>query len=134
MKVLTVRQPWAWAIIFGPKRVENRTWKTSYRGPLLIHAGRSRARLGDYGPGEPDATDLAFGSILGVVELLDCVPYERVKDRPFAEGPWCWLLAEPRPLETPFPCAGHQQLFEAPAGLILPRTPKESTQDGWIQS
>jgi ASCH domain len=37
--VLTVRQPWAWAIIHGGKDVENRSWRTKYRGPLLIHAG-----------------------------------------------------------------------------------------------
>ena len=39
MKVLSIRQPWAWAIVAGFKPVENRTWKTGYRGPLLIHAG-----------------------------------------------------------------------------------------------
>ena len=36
---LSVRQPWAWLIVSGHKPVENRTWRTDYRGPLLIHAG-----------------------------------------------------------------------------------------------
>ena len=40
MKALSVRQPWAWAIVAGWKPIENRTWATDYRGPLLIHAGR----------------------------------------------------------------------------------------------
>jgi hypothetical protein len=41
--VLTIRNPWAWAIVHGGKPVENRGWRTAYRGPLLIHAGaRSR--------------------------------------------------------------------------------------------
>jgi hypothetical protein len=39
MKALSVRQPWAWAIAFGQKDIENRTWGTGYRGPLAIHAG-----------------------------------------------------------------------------------------------
>ena len=39
MKALTIRQPWAWAIIFDGKDVENRSWNTSYRGDLAIHAG-----------------------------------------------------------------------------------------------
>lgn len=39
MKVLSVRQPWAWAITHGRKDIENRTWGTGYRGPLAIHAG-----------------------------------------------------------------------------------------------
>lgn len=43
MRVLTIRQPWAWAIIHGGKTVENRTRNLagSYRGPVAIHAGRS---------------------------------------------------------------------------------------------
>ncbi|MHC4404130.1 MAG: ASCH domain-containing protein [Planctomycetota bacterium] len=44
MKALTICQPWAWAIIHGPKPVENRGWATKYRGPLAIHAGQSRGR------------------------------------------------------------------------------------------
>jgi hypothetical protein len=40
MKELSIRQPWAWLIIAGHKDVENRSWTTTYRGPLLIHAAR----------------------------------------------------------------------------------------------
>jgi hypothetical protein len=41
--VLTIRQPWCWAIVHGGKPVENRGWPTRYRGPLWLHAGaRSR--------------------------------------------------------------------------------------------
>lgn len=41
MRVLTVRQPWAWAIIHGGKNVENRVRNIAgaYRGPVAIHAG-----------------------------------------------------------------------------------------------
>lgn len=45
MKVLSIRQPWAWLIVNGHKDVENRTWDSYYRGPLLIHA--SSAKNGD---------------------------------------------------------------------------------------
>ena len=38
MKVLSVRQPYASLICYGIKKAENRTWKTDYRGKLLIHA------------------------------------------------------------------------------------------------
>lgn len=40
MKALSVKQPWAWAIIHAGKDIEKRTWRTDYRGPLLIHAGK----------------------------------------------------------------------------------------------
>lgn len=35
---LTLRQPWLWAILSAGKRIENRTWKTAARGPVLLHA------------------------------------------------------------------------------------------------
>ena len=41
IKALTIKQPWASAIAFGDKRVENRSWPTAYRGLLAIHAGAS---------------------------------------------------------------------------------------------
>ena len=40
MKVLTIKQPWASLIAEGIKKYEFRTWKTKYRGDLLIHAGK----------------------------------------------------------------------------------------------
>lgn len=46
MKALTVRQPWAWAIVFGGKDVENRTWLPKYRGPLAIHAAAAASQRG----------------------------------------------------------------------------------------
>ena len=45
MRCLTVRQPWAWAIVAGLKSIENRSRRTTHRGPLLIHAGISRSEL-----------------------------------------------------------------------------------------
>lgn len=45
MSYLSVRQPWAHAIVTGIKPIENRSWKTSFRGPLLIHAGKSRSDM-----------------------------------------------------------------------------------------
>ena len=37
MKVLTIREPWASLIINGYKEYEFRSWKTNYRGKILIH-------------------------------------------------------------------------------------------------
>lgn len=41
LRAITVKQPWAWAIAHGGKTVENRSKVTSYRGLLLIHAGKA---------------------------------------------------------------------------------------------
>src|SRR5262245_48946606 len=115
MKALTVCNPWSWAIIFGPKRIENRTWATHYRGPLLIHSGISRTWLGSEGdslPELPPYDALVYGAILGVVDVVDCVPIASCRGEPFASGPWCWRLANPRPLETPIPYRGKPGLFD----------------------
>lgn len=72
MKVLTIRQPWASLIMAGLKEYEFRSWKTNYRGELLIHAGKTidkeaERRLKKY---LPDV--LPTEQILGKVELIDC--------------------------------------------------------------
>jgi hypothetical protein len=45
-KVLTLTQPWATLIAIGAKHIETRSWSTSYRGPLLIHAGAGPSTIG----------------------------------------------------------------------------------------
>ena len=40
MKALSLTQPWATLVASGRKQVETRSWTTSYRGPLLIHAAK----------------------------------------------------------------------------------------------
>lgn len=40
MKVLTLTQPWATLIAAGHKRLETREWRTSYTGPIAIHAAK----------------------------------------------------------------------------------------------
>lgn len=72
MKVLTIKQPWASLIIEGYKRFEFRSWKTKYRGELLIHAGKSidkeaYERLKGY------LTEMPLGKIIGKVELTNCI-------------------------------------------------------------
>ncbi len=39
MKILTLKQPWATLVAEGIKKYEFRSWKTNYRGKVLIHAG-----------------------------------------------------------------------------------------------
>lgn len=45
MKCISVRQPFAWAILKGKKRVENRSRLTNHRGPVLLHAGKILQKL-----------------------------------------------------------------------------------------
>lgn len=114
LRALSIRQPWAWLIVNGYKDVENRSWPTQHRGPLLIHAGASRVHLRAdetrveerFGIRPP--TEYDFGGIIGSVDLLDCG--ERV-DSPWHEPEFIgWLLGKPRRL--PFrPVKGALGLF-----------------------
>lgn len=72
MKVLTLKQPWASLVAEGIKQYEFRTWKTNYRGKVLIHAGagvekKELDRFKDL--------DLDYPSkkIIAEVEIEDCL-------------------------------------------------------------
>lgn len=123
---LTVLQPWAFSIIHGPKTIENRSWKTHYRGRLFIHVGKSRSWLEraaalnwpkTFGVPFPSDDELAYGAIIGHVELVDCVPVEQVQDDPWAFGPYCWVLRDPVAIE-PIPCPGRQMLWNLSDELL----------------
>ena len=122
MKALSVRQPWAWAICSGLKDVENRTWRTDYRGRFLVHASRAWAHEGERflrQHGLPVPRDLPRGAIVGSVCLVDCV-----RGHPSLwsiDGQWQFVLAEPEGL-PPQPCAGRLGFF-APQ-VTAPRRPR----------
>jgi hypothetical protein len=131
MRAITVRQPWAHAIIFMGKTVENRSWSTSYRGPLLIHAGKAYDREAWH-----DALDarrshdgfdanLPRGVILGVVRLAgvhgsdDCTgrcTSWSIRDQ------YHWELVNPRAFPEPIPAKGALGLWTPPADVpsLLP--------------
>lgn len=72
MKVLTIKQPWATLIVDGYKKYEFRSWKTKYRGKILIHAGLSlekdmHKRFEEYN------LKYDYGCIIGEAELVDCI-------------------------------------------------------------
>lgn len=119
MKALSIRQPWASLIVMGHKDVENRSWSTKYRGPLLVHAGHGRAvaAIGSieeqYGL-ELCSQDLPRGGIIGVVELIDVAREHR--SRWFDREGFAWVLANPRPLAFT-PLRGRLGLFEASVRL-----------------
>lgn len=125
MKALSVKQPWAYLIIHGGKDIENRSWQTSYRGPLLIHAGQrpDREALAYFAGFLPD--ELHCGVLIGVVELVEIVTESR---NPWFTGPFGWRLVRPRPVE-PEPVTGALNLFDVPNELIRsprPRGPSPS--------
>ena len=122
MKVIVVRQPWAWLIVNGHKDIENRTWHTRYRGALLIQASANpptrhkleecRVFAKERGVKLPEQFET--GGIVGRVQLDDCVTRSRSK---WFEGPVGWVLSKPKRL--PFvPLKGQLGLFDPPQKVV----------------
>ncbi len=122
VKALTIRQPWAWAVVYAGKDVENRRWRTSYRGPLLIHAAKEGDPAGaarvlwtmaDPGAfGQPRAAFATRGAIIGVAHLADICT-----DSPsrWAEpNRFHWILEFAEPVDPPVPCSGMPGLWTPP--------------------
>lgn len=132
MKALSIQQPWAQLIVEGLKDIENRTWRHSLRGEILVHAGKrvdTRAYiwlLNNWTQlGVPAAVgDLldryrtqpfATGGIVGRTTLIDCV---REHPSPWKmPEQWGFVLAHSAPL--PFqPCRGALGFFEPVLGQV----------------
>jgi hypothetical protein len=117
IKTLTVHNPWAWAIIFGGKDTENRSWPTPYRGRLIIHAGQKTDRpaitwLNDHGIDVP-VRALDRGVIIGMVDLVDCV---QDSTSMWADhGAWHWVLKNPEPADFIVPTRGQLGVYPPPA-------------------
>lgn len=116
MRALSIRPPWAHAIAHLGKRIENRTWSTRYRGPLLIHASSTFVRsefdeLADILGYRVEPHECASGAIIAIANLLNCVPIERVKHDPWAIGPIAWILDDVRVLRKPVRAHGKLGLW-----------------------
>ena len=151
IKALSILQPWPFAIFHMMKTCENRSWFTSYRGPLLIHAGQSTrllesgcAQIGRILGTTPEFVRKfnfrpdSYGAFQGVVDLTGCdyveamrAAHERqaaeyasqrrmtiVLADQWAEGPYCWWLANPRLLPAPVPYKGRLGLFDVPVADV----------------
>jgi len=147
MRALTIRQPYATLIMQGVKQFETRSWRTEYRGPLVIHAAANGARIhGDQlrrmekrlriMPTALMGLDYPLGAVLGVVELVECLPISpRLIDALtprekwlgwYSDGGFVWDLARAGRVRfaEPIACAGRQGLWTLPADLAA-RVEKE---------
>jgi len=138
-RVLTVRQPWAFALAEGFKTVEN-TRNTHHRSRVLTHAGlttddgasivrysrAAAARLDQLGgrsnlwdaralvPSRvcpPPPASLARGAIIATAELTGAHRAEACCGPWGFAGCWHWTLAHVVPLPTPVPATGRLGLW-----------------------
>jgi len=88
VKALSGRQPWWWAILHAGKRIENRRWNTSHRGPILLHAAKGctaseyisavdwmlDAGVVEHETNVPSLADMQRGGIIGCARIVAVLP------------------------------------------------------------
>lgn len=132
MRALSIRQPWAWAILHAGKDIENRDWRTRVRGRVLIHASATK-RSAEFeafyatrraisvrqpnllGWTHIDRDSLAYGALIGSVEIVDCVNWSA---SPWFFGEFGFVLREPRLLQRPIPWRGALGFFDVPDEVL----------------
>lgn len=119
-KGISIREPWASAIAFGGKNIENRSRRTHYRGPIAIHASATfhpedlerECRRDEHGATRPLRRwielgmkrfavfrDDAFpwpGHILAIAMIVDCVDHS---SSPWFSGAWGFVIEGVVPIE-----------------------------------
>lgn len=118
MIALSIRQPWAWAIMRAGKDIENRDWMTEYRGRILVHASKGGTKKDyEFARGYiqertslvvPDKKEIVVGAILGAVTVVDCVDGS---DSAWFMGPQGFVLKDPYELPEPVYCKGKLKFF-----------------------
>lgn len=123
MKALSILQPYAWLIVTGRKDIENRVWYTGFRGPVLIHAGktygkRDHAEDAENIEGYPQTRE---EMIVGIATITGCVDRS---DSKWFSGPWGFTLADARALPKLIPMRGALGFFDVPPD-VLAQLPQE---------
>lgn len=136
LRCITIRNPWAWAIVHAGKTIENRSRPTNYRGTVGIHTaqrwsdeGGADWRIQTARAAHPDGSMLMDpGHVVAVVNLVDCHPAQECQGRCY---PWGdptghhLVLTDVLSLTQPVPARG---------GLALPwRAPSDVADDVWGQ-
>ncbi len=127
---ISIRQPWAWLVVNGYKDIENRSWRTKFRGRILIHAAKAmtdeewldamlfatrRCQLPQsVVDNARDEVASQRGGIVGSVEIVDCVDGHR---SPWFVGDYGFVLRDARKL--PFiPLRGALSIFGVPESVV----------------
>lgn len=124
MKVLSIREPYATLIKEEIKYIETRSWKTNYRGKILIHSCKGKYPIKDKVKHLVKEENLKFGYILCEAELVDCVFIDqdyaiKIKEEnlenflcgDYTEGRYAWVLKNIKLLKKTIEIGGQLGLW-----------------------
>jgi len=140
LKAITLWQPWASAMAYQLKRNETRSYPTKHRGPLLIHAAAHKPNRYDWDiltwapiakalaeKGITDTKHFPLGVAVCVVNVVDCVPVEKIRDSlspveralgNYENGRFAWVTEFLYFIEKPIPMKGSQGFWFCDAGYF----------------
>lgn len=143
MKLISLWEPWATLMAIGAKRIETRSWQTSYRGWLAIHASKGGLPKGELREVLLDVTfsealngeALSPGHIVAVVRLDGCfstddlippsgkysalMTYEESVFGDYSDGRYGWVTSSLFRLSTPIPYKASQGLCDVGADALV---------------
>jgi hypothetical protein len=138
IKALSLKQPFAWLIANGYLLVDDRTWGTQYRGPILIHASKGLYEAyyqhikSNTDVPIPDRDKLEYGGVVGIAKLVLCskpgeLPAGISREQRAHFGGvhqeyYGFLFEQARPLPL-IPCAGKLGIFEIDVDKVLAALP-----------
>lgn len=144
MKALSLIQPWASLVVMGAKKYETRSWNTSFRGRLLIHASKKKDPLSmnlcmiepfyKHIGGLRGWYDLPFGAIIGECELESTDMTEKIEHfllndgfdldeisfGNYSKGRRAWKLINPIQYQNPIKYQGQLNIWNFPDELLTP--------------
>lgn len=147
LKAISMWQPWASLWLSPNKRHETRHWETKHRGRLLVHAAKKFVRnidpdLGDILSSEFGGhwgMELPTGAIIGMVDLVDVIPTERLYSvysemtddqltdgacGDFSVGRFGWRRGTYWRFPQPIPYRGRQSMFDVPREVVAEQLTK----------
>lgn len=126
IRVISLHEPYAWAMREGHKSNETRTWPVHFRGVVAIHAAKEPFRPSNYRTSFLDLLDrchftpeqLLYRHIVAIGELVDCVRAEDIRDTltatergfgDYSDGRWIHVYRNVQPLLRPTFALGGQR-------------------------
>ncbi len=148
MRVLSLKEPFATLILSGQKCIETRSWKTTYRGELYIHASMTQVSQKIQNDKElmhlVESQEMNFGYIICKCKLVDCIymtkeyvadmkknHYQEYICGEYKQGRYAWILEDIIPLEIPIKAKGQLGIWNYYNAFEIMNL-MDNIQYGWL--
>ena len=144
-RALSIKQPWVYAITHLGKDIENRSWRTKFRGRFAIHAARTDAPEEDWlevFDKHPRPRYFPIGQVVATADLVECIhpldkngkAYHKVKEyfrSPWYQGRVGFVMRDVRVLREGIPVKGRLGFWKLPREVIheIARQEQEASND-----